>query len=53
VSSTHLALPLGVSRKLAPKFVGPFFVVSKINNVSFRVELPERYRKLHNVFHSS
>lgn len=53
VSSAHLALPGGLTRKLAPKFVGPFLVQSKVNDVAFRVALPAKYSRLHNVFHVS
>jgi transcription antitermination factor NusG len=38
--------------KLKEKFIGPFKIIEKLNNVSFRVELPFKYQ-VHNVFHSS
>jgi hypothetical protein len=39
-------------KKLFPKYIGPFLVTSKINNVAYQLELPPRYR-IHNVFHVS
>ena len=40
LSTEHLKLALGLSRKLAAKFVGPFQVVAAVGVVSFRLELP-------------
>ena len=52
LSTEHLRLPSGLSRKLASKFVGPFLISSQINPVAFRLALPGTWR-IHNVFHSS
>ena len=38
--------------KLKEKIIGPFKIIKKLSNVSFRVELPAKYQ-IHNVFHSS
>lgn len=40
------------SKKLAPKFVGPFPIRGKVNNVSYELSLPESFR-IHPVFHMS
>ena len=40
LSTEHLKLALGLSRKLAAKFVGPFWVVSAVGAMSFRLEFP-------------
>ena len=36
----HLKLALGLSCKLAAKFVGPFCVTDAVGTVSFHLELP-------------
>ena len=38
------------TKKLGPKFVGPFKVLQRIGKVSYRLEIPEIW-KIHNVFH--
>ena len=40
-------------RKLAAKYYGPFKIVEKLSEVTFRVEWPERLQKIHPVFHAS
>ena len=40
LSTEHLKLAPGMSRKLAAKFVGPFRVTDAVGAVSFRLELP-------------
>ena len=40
LSTEHLKLAPGLSRKLAAKFVGPFCVVAAVGAVYFRLELP-------------
>ena len=38
------------SRKLAPRFVGPFRILERIGRQAYRIALPEQYNRLHNVF---
>ena len=38
------------SRKLYPKFLGPFKIIKKVNDVAYKLELPE-HMKIHKVFH--
>ena len=40
LSTEHLKLVPGLSRKLAAKFAGPFRVVAAVSTVSFCLELP-------------
>ena len=37
-------------RKLAPRFIGPFRVLEKIGLQAYRLALPDKYARLHNVF---
>jgi hypothetical protein len=43
----------GVKGKLAPRFVGPFKVLSRKGEVAYELELPESLSAVHNVFHVS
>jgi hypothetical protein len=51
LSTKNLPLPPPMSRKLAPKFVGPLRVVERIGAVAYRLELPPSLARLHDVFH--
>ncbi|GJZ54505.1 putative reverse transcriptase domain-containing protein [Tanacetum coccineum] len=39
--------------KLNPKYVGPFKVLEKVGEVSYKLELPEQMSRVHNTFHVS
>jgi hypothetical protein len=39
--------------KLSPRFIGPFKVLERRGEVSYRLELPERLADVHYVFHVS
>jgi hypothetical protein len=41
-----------IRRKLYPKFVGPFTIISKVNDVAYKLDLPSTM-PIHNVFHVS
>ena len=41
-----------MSRKLAPRYVGPFEVLKAVGDRAFKLKLPEHVR-MHNVFHVS
>jgi hypothetical protein len=39
--------------KLAPRFIGPYPVISRVGPAAYRLELPESMLDIHNVFHVS
>ena len=43
----------GQKGKLAPRFIGPFEILERIGNVSYRLALPPQLARVHNVFHVS
>ena len=53
LKTEHLALGASLSRKLAPKWIGPYKIVQEINPVAFKLDLPAKFHRLHPVFHSS
>jgi hypothetical protein len=55
VSTKNISFPKGTSRKLVPKFVGPYRILEDYGNNSFKLDLPDRLKQrgVHPVFHSS
>ncbi|XP_028107999.1 uncharacterized protein LOC114306871 [Camellia sinensis] len=43
----------GVKGKLAPRYIGPYEIIEKINPVTYQVALPPVMENMHNVFHIS
>ncbi|GKE06045.1 hypothetical protein Tco_1398063 [Tanacetum coccineum] len=43
----------GKQGKLNPRYVGPFKVLEKVGEVSYKLELPEELSRVHNMFHVS
>ena len=43
----------GIKGKFAPRFIGPFKVLSRKGEVAYELELPEALSAVHNVFHVS
>ena len=39
--------------KLNPRFIGPYEVIKKVGPVAYRLALPLKLEKIHNVFHVS
>ncbi len=48
--TANLLIKKGSTRKLLPRFMGPFSVIIEINKVAMRLDLPKKLR-MHNVFH--
>jgi hypothetical protein len=43
----------GKKGKLAPRYIGPFEILERIGNVSYRIALPPSLERVHDVFHVS
>jgi hypothetical protein len=52
LSTKNLKLKLP-SKKLTPRFIGPFRVLQRVGQQAYRLALPEQYSRIHNVFHVS
>jgi hypothetical protein len=51
VSPTKGVQRFGVKGKLAPCYIGPYEVIEVCGPVAYRIQLPERFSAVHNVFH--
>ena len=47
LSTKHLKFK---SRKLSPRWIGPFKVLERIGSQAYRIALPNKYFRLHDVF---
>ena len=53
LSTKNIKLKDPGSRKLLPKWIGPFKIVEQINPVAFKLDLPPALERLHPVFHAN
>jgi hypothetical protein len=53
VSLSTQNLRIKTSRKLAPKRIGPFKILEPVGAQAYRLALPDKYSRLHNVFNVS
>jgi hypothetical protein len=44
-------LRFSLKGKLIPRFIGPFKILTRIGLVVYKIDLPPRLAKVHNVFH--
>jgi hypothetical protein len=51
VSPTKGVQRFGVKGKLAPRYIGPYEVIEVCGLVAYRIQLPELFSAVHNVFH--
>ncbi|WVZ84666.1 hypothetical protein U9M48_031671 [Paspalum notatum var. saurae] len=49
----HVYLKIHLKGKLAPRYIGPFKILEKKGEVSYRLELPPSLSGVHDVFHVS
>ena len=50
INTAHFPLAPRLSRKLAPKWVGPFLIEQVISSVAYCISLPKEYGHIHHVF---
>ena len=53
VSPMKGVMYFGKKGKLAPRYIGPFFIIKCIGEVAYQLELPESMHGMHLVFHVS
>nr|GFD18416.1 putative reverse transcriptase domain-containing protein [Tanacetum cinerariifolium] len=53
VSPWRGVIRFGKREKLSPRFIGPFKVIERIGPVAYNLELLDKLRGIHNIFHVS
>nr|GFB73999.1 putative nucleotidyltransferase, ribonuclease H [Tanacetum cinerariifolium] len=53
VSPARRVRHFGIKGKLSPRFIGPFMILDRVGEVSYRLALPPQMSHVHNVFHVS
>nr|GFB77975.1 hypothetical protein [Tanacetum cinerariifolium] len=53
VSSARGVRRFGIKGKLSPCFIGPFEILDRVGEVSYRLALPPQLSHVHDVFHVS
>nr|GEX88742.1 putative reverse transcriptase domain-containing protein [Tanacetum cinerariifolium] len=53
VSPWKGVIRFGKRDNLSPRYIGPFEIIERISPVAYKLELPEKLRRIHNTFHVS
>ena len=53
ISPWRKILRFGQKSKLSPRFIGPYEILERFGPVAYRLALPPKLAKLHDVFHVS
>ncbi|GKE91322.1 hypothetical protein Tco_1572417, partial [Tanacetum coccineum] len=53
VSPWKGVIRFGKRGKLNPRYIGPFKIIAKVGTVTYRLELPEQFSRVHSTFHVS
>jgi len=53
ISPTKGVIRFGTRGKLSPRYIGPFEILDRVGDVSYRLALPPSLDGIHNVFHVS
>nr|GEV78025.1 putative reverse transcriptase domain-containing protein [Tanacetum cinerariifolium] len=53
VSPWRGVIRFGKSGKVSPRFIGPFKVIERIGPVAYKLELPDKLRRIYDTFHVS
>lgn len=54
LSTNNLPLQKGISKKLSPKYVGPFTILDKLAaGNDYKLDLQDQYKYIHHTFHTS
>jgi len=51
VSPTKGVMRFGMAGLLSPRYIGPYLIIKQVGEVVYRIELPSKLPKVHNVFH--
>ena len=53
LSTKNITLKHPGTRKLLPRWIGPFTILGRVGKVAYRLDLPEGMNRIHPVFHVS
>jgi hypothetical protein len=53
VSPTKGVVRYGVTRKLSPRYIGPFTILARVGNLAYHLQLSDSMAGVHPVFHVS